>query len=272
MTPPPAPAELPDRPALRPGLHVVRRDDRHLQVGVDPPYRLVVPDRPDVRRLLDDLAAGRPPAPSSDTARLVLADLVAARLVVDPHTDASRARDAAPVRVDGPADLRDTVRRLLEASRCVLASPTQRPAVALVMADGEIGRGVVDDLVGRDVPHLVVAAGVDGFRLGPFVVPGHTACLRCVDAHLGELDPRRAVVLEQVAGRRLPERATRRDPALLALVAACAARDVVRFVDGLEPSTWSATVEVGSAPLPRHQAWLRHPHCGCSWGDALDVG
>ncbi|MCW2766530.1 MAG: hypothetical protein JWO11_2489 [Nocardioides sp.] len=268
----PALAGLPDRPALRPGLHVVRRDDRHLQVGVDPPHRLVVPDEPDVRRLLHDLAAGRSPEPSTATAHRVLADLLGAGLVVGVDTAATRARAPALVRVDAPADLGDAVRRLLEASRCALARPAQRPAVALVIADGEVRRDAVDELVGSEIPHLVVTAGVDGFRLGPFVVPGRTACLRCVDAHLGELDPRRAVVLEQVAGLRPVERPSRRDPALQALVAAWAVRDVVRFVDGLEPSTWSASIEVGSSLLPQQRAWLRHPHCGCAWGDALEVG
>lgn len=275
MAPLPTSAGLPDRPTLRPGLHVVRRDDRHLQVGLDPPHRLVVPDVPDVRRLLADLAAGRPPGPGTDTARRVLVDLVDAGLVVDSPddaADAARARGAAPVRVDAPADLGDPVRRLLDASGCVLARPAARPAVALLIVDGEVRRDAVDELVGAEIPHLVVTAGVDGFRLGPFVVPGTTACLRCVDAHLGELDPRRAVVLEQVANVRPGERLARRDPALLALVTAWVARDVVRFVDGLEPSTWSASIEVGSAPLPHHRAWLRHPHCGCAWGDDLEVG
>jgi hypothetical protein len=34
------------RPVLRPGLHVVRRDDAHLQLGLDDPDRFVLPDRP----------------------------------------------------------------------------------------------------------------------------------------------------------------------------------------------------------------------------------
>ena len=53
---------------LRPGLHVVRRDDRHLQIGLDLPWRLVVPDEPDVQSVLDDLVSGRPPSPATPEA------------------------------------------------------------------------------------------------------------------------------------------------------------------------------------------------------------
>jgi len=43
------------RPVLRDGLCVVRRDDRHLQVGLDPPDRLVLADRPGLRDTLTHL-------------------------------------------------------------------------------------------------------------------------------------------------------------------------------------------------------------------------
>lgn len=263
---------LPARPILRPGLHVVRRDDGHLQIGVDPPHRLVVPDVPDVRRMLADLVAGSLPGPRTDSARRALVDLVDAGLVVDGAADPRPARAATAVRVDAPARLGDPVRRLLEASGCPIARPPVGPAVTLLLVEGEVRREAVDELVRSEIPHLVVTTGVEGFRIGPFVVPGTTACLRCVDAHLGELDPRRAVVLEQLANLRPSEPTWRRDPALLAVVAAWVARDVVRFADGLEPSTWSATVDIGASALPHHRAWLRHPHCGCAWGDDLDVG
>ena len=37
---------------LRPGLIPVRRDTTHLQVGLTPPLRVLLPDAPAVRRLL----------------------------------------------------------------------------------------------------------------------------------------------------------------------------------------------------------------------------
>lgn len=266
---------LPTRPVLRPGVHVVRRDDRHLQVGVDPPRRVVVPDEPDVRRALDDLVAGLAPRAATPRTHRVLADLVAADLVVDGTVDPRATRARAPVQVEAPGEVGDQVRRLLEAAGSPLARPGEAPAVALLVAAGEVRRAEVDRLVRADVPHLVASTTVDGLRLGPFVVPGHTACLRCVDAHLGEHDPRRALVLEQLADRRTPAPARAQDPVTQTLLAAWAVREVLRYVDGAEPATWSATLELGGsgdAELPRRRAWLRHPHCGCTWAEGLDAG
>ena len=60
--------DLPDRPALRPGWHVVRRDADTLQIGIDPPHRVVLSDSPGVRAVLAALRGGRRPARSRRTA------------------------------------------------------------------------------------------------------------------------------------------------------------------------------------------------------------
>ena len=98
------------------------------------------------------------------------------------------------------------------------------------------------------------------------MVPGATACLRCVDAHLDEGDGRRGMVLRQITGTPAPV-----DPATRAAATALAVRDVVGYVDGDRPATWSATTLLGPAPGLEHREWLRHPHCGCCWGDLLDL-
>src|SRR5262249_59908079 len=70
--------------------------------------------------------------------------------------------------------------------------------LGLVMTYGEPRRALADALMREDEPHLWVAAYPRRVRLGPFVEPGRSACLRCVDAHLGERDARRATVLHQL--------------------------------------------------------------------------
>jgi hypothetical protein len=97
--------------------------------------------------------------------------------------------------------------------------------------------------------------------VGPFVVPGATACHRCVDAHLAEGDPRRSVVVEQLAGIT----ATPGDAPLAALAVAWAVRDVEAYLAGRRPTTWSATVDLGLELDPRPRMWRRHPWCGCAW-------
>ncbi|GAB2444458.1 hypothetical protein GCM10027062_25310 [Nocardioides hungaricus] len=235
---------------LLPGLHVTRRDDRHLQVGVDPPWRAVLPDHPDVRRLLDDLAAGRSPTPTSPPARRALADLTSAGLLVAPP----RPRGAVTLVGSGAPE----VERLLRESGCTVGPGAE---VAVLAVAGEVPRSDADAEACAGRPHLVLGAHAHGWTVGPFVVPGRTACLRCVDAHHGEQDPRRALVVEQLAG--LP--AAPADPALATMAAAWTVRDLLTFLDGGEPATWSATVELGPALPPRRRAWERHPHCGCSW-------
>ncbi|MBZ5740680.1 hypothetical protein [Nocardioides mangrovi] len=250
----------PTPPRLRPGLYVVRRDDRHLQVGLDPPARLVVPDRPDLRALLDDLVAGHPLDLRTGAAQWLARSLAAAGLLqVDAPTP---PRPTVSVAGAGPLAVEAT--RLLGAAGVPVAHG-ESAGVALVLADGEPPRDLVDDHVrdGRD--HLVVSADAAGYRVGPFVRPGVTACLRCVDAHRGERDPRRAVVVEQLAGRPLAAP----DPALRALAVSWAVRDLLGHLDGRTPASWSAEVALDDGPLPRRTPWTRHPHCGCTWADGL---
>ena len=293
----PAPAGLPARPALRPGLRVVRRDDRHLQVGIDPPLRAIVPDEAPVRRLLEDLSAGdpgRPISPSDSPAAArclqtlhqhgLLVDAAALHRALATGEDRAAAaavfaqsgagaeevltsRTGSGVRVDAAPDVLQSAHRLLRAAGVSLADGPEA-GVVLLVSPGPLPRDALDPFVRDGRAHALVTPAGGGFTVGPFVVPGLTACLRCVDAHLAEHDPRRAVVLEQ-CGRLAPGPVEPRDPTLLALAVAWAVRDVIRFVDGEAPATWSATVTIGADAMPVRRSWHRHPHCGCSWGDAL---
>ncbi|MDN4174915.1 hypothetical protein QWY28_18275 [Nocardioides sp. SOB77] len=263
---------------LRPGLVAVRRDDGHLQVGLDLPRRVVLPDSPEVRRVLAALEQGRPPEPDA-VGRRVLAALEAAGLLVDPHprptatTRAARARhgdDAdrrlaaragATVSLDAPPGWADQATALLAAAG--LTTTRSGPGtVHLAIAGGVLARDRVDPCLRSGVPHLVLAGQDGGLVVGPFVVPGVTGCLRCDDARRGESDPRRPVVLEQLA--RVPAPAP--DPVCQALALAWAVRDVVAWVEGDRPSTWGAAYELGGA-TPVRVPVDRHPHCGCAWAD-----
>ncbi|GHJ59715.1 hypothetical protein NOK12_22330 [Nocardioides sp. OK12] len=303
--PPPSLPALPQRPRLLPGAGIYRRDDRHLQVGLGAPRRVVFPDHPEVRALLRSLespGAYADPAPEGPRASGALTALAAAGLLVgsdalddclrdarsagglDPGGVAAafceapvdaprrlRERARARVRVEARPDLRGEALGLLGASGVGLHEPAMGLDPTLVLLVGhEPDREVVDELVRQQVPHLLVTARLEHYLVGPFVVPGRTACLRCLDAHAAERDPRRAVVLAQHA-RRAGGPAEPSDPALRALATAWAVRDVVRHLDGERPSTWSATTTLGPDLAPDHVALLRHPHCGCAW-DVLAAG
>jgi nucleotide-binding universal stress UspA family protein len=274
--------DLPARPILRPGLHVVRRDARTLQIGVDPPARVVAPDTDGVRRLLGDLSSARPPQDLSAEAVACLSDLLAADLVVPAdRRDAmaaqfgSGAEDRLQARVDasaavrGPEPLVTRAAELLADAGLSAPDDPEPPTVWLVLSEGEPVRETLDDLVRQGAPHLVVTSRVGRLEVGPFVVPGSTACLRCVDAHRAEPDPRRHLVVEQTArvvAAGVPEP---RDDLLWSIATAWAVRDVLRFVEGDRPSTWSTSFEIGPVDPPRARDWARHPHCGCVWDQLL---
>jgi len=249
---------------LLPGLPVVRRDDRHLQVGIDPPRCAVVADDPDVRRLLADLRAGRAATPETQTGHRALARLAGAGLLDDLERRAERARSRAGVSVgvDAPGDLIHPALDRLHAAGLEVAGGAESPSVLLVLRDGPVPRPHLDRCLRDGTPHLVVSTEPGAVSVGPFVEPGRSACVRCVDAHLEIVDPRRGLLLEQV------DVAVPREPALHAVALAWAVADLVTWAEGGTPSTWSATTRLDAALDVRRTAWARHPGCGCAW-DAL---
>lgn len=282
--------DLPVRPTLRPGWYVVRRDADTLQVGIDPPHRVVVSDTPGIRALLRALRTGCRPERLAPEAVACLSALLAADLVVDadvPALDAAqfgasarprvRSRRSGLVGVQCAGPLRALAERaVIGAGLAVLgtpdatgpaapAPPNATPAVWLLVHEGEPARERLDPLVRDGIAHLLVTSAEDRVEVGPFVVPGRTACLRCVDAQRAVADPRRRLVVEQVtraveAGATVP-----RDHALWGWALGWAARDLARHAEGDRPSTWSTSFVIDAAAAPHEQRWARHPHCGCAW-------
>lgn len=119
-------------------------------------------------------------------------------------------------------------------------------------------------LVSAGIPHLAVTAGEAIGTVGPLVVPGRSACLRCLDLARAERDPAWPRILAQVAGREPDPPAC--DVTLAAAVAAQAARQVLACVDRAEPP---AAVTDGTLELVlpgwqwRRRSWRQHARCGC---------
>ena len=187
---------------LLPGLHLVRRDADHLQLGVDPPRCAVLRDLPEVRRLVER-ARGRPAPPATRATR-------PAGRWPRSSTPGSSCRDDTAARRERLRAARVQVRRRAEVAAGVTAllqaagrDPARRgppaPTSSCSSPTGELERGRLDPLIRDEVPHLLVRDHGHELVVGPFVVPGATACLRCVDCHHGDADPRRGLVVEQVA-------------------------------------------------------------------------
>lgn len=252
---------------LRPGIRVSERSDRTLQVGLHPGHRLVLPDDPTVRGALTLLGHGVGPGRLSLDQRDLLDRLTAAGLVAEADADLARARaaDRALVDVRAPSSVRTSLVRLLGESRVRATTGSAATVVVLVTIGAEPPREIVDELVRGDRPHLLLTWVAGRLRVGPFVVPGLTACLRCLDEHVTDRDPRHPLVVEQHLA---PDPTDIPPQADLQLALAWAARDVVSLIHGDCPTTWSATVDIGAGG-PVTERWRRHPRCGCAWGDAV---
>ena len=287
------------RPLLVPGAHVLRRRDGSFQVGLDPRDAVVLPGTPAVAACLQRLDG----SPVRASERGTVAVLEAAGLVVDERavipllarartraeaaltaaairahadgraTDVATARSQRPVSIarfghpDG-AGLVDRLRTLLDEAGLPI-SPDDAAVVAL-LGLGEPDRELADGWMRERVPHLHVRLAEGRATVGPFVVPGETACLRCLDAHHADADPTWPLLVRQYAAAvRVPRRDGTPEPLdpLLAMVAlSWAARDLARYVDGGRPSTWSTTLTLDPAHSGAEtRTWSRHPGCGCSW-------
>lgn len=159
-------------------------------------------------------------------------------------------------------------------------------------------------LVSEGVPHLVVTVAGWGARVGPFVVPGETACVRCVDLHEADAERRWGDDISvapalggetsdddaggepgsrgdaggtDALGAR-PEDGAPADhdgtglPVLVpqsstvaATAGALVGADVVAYLDGRRPATAGASIEVETLDaMPRLRGWSVHPRCGCT--------
>ena len=59
-------------------------------------------------------------------------------------------------------------------------------------------------LMSGDIPHVPLVFTASGAEIGPFVVPGRTACLACLAAHRCDADPAWPLLVAQLLGRPAP--------------------------------------------------------------------
>ena len=137
----------------------------------------------------------------------------------------------------------------------------------LVVLTGPTLPDLVDALRRDLVPHLALRTGEAIGVVGPLVLPGRSACLRCVDLRKASGDPAWPKVLAQATfGRLRPEAC---DTVLAAMTATLASAQVLAYIDrpGTVPAAANGTLEV---VLPDWQ-WRRRtwpPHAACTCGAA----
>jgi hypothetical protein len=133
----------------------------------------------------------------------------------------------------------------------------------VILADSH-RRDLPTALLRAGVPHLAATASEAIGVVGPLVVPGRTACLRCLDLARADRDPAWPLILAQLGGGGADPPAC--DAILAMAVAAQAAAQALSFVDrGIAATaTVNGTLEL---VLPgwrwRRRTWPRHEYCLC---------
>ena len=136
--------------------------------------------------------------------------------------------------------------------------------VVVLAHDAEPERDSADTVMRTGLPHLWVGVRELVGVVGPFVSPGSSACLRCLDAARTDLDPAWPALVDSATRRR--GRVPACDPVLAALMAAWAVQEVALWAGGQRVQTRDCTIEVPQGMGRVHtERYEPHPSCGCGW-------
>jgi bacteriocin biosynthesis cyclodehydratase domain-containing protein len=111
------------------------------------------------------------------------------------------------------------------------------------------------------LPHLVIAVEPEGAVVGPLVLPGRTACTRCIALRRVDADRHWGVVEMARLHHALTPSAV-----VAHLAAAHAAVHALSYIDTGMSAAVNATLHLSLADgFTRPRTWSPHPLCGCMW-------
>ncbi|MFC1412047.1 ThiF family adenylyltransferase [Streptacidiphilus sp. N1-12] len=180
-----------------------------------------------------------------------------------PRAAAARAavRRAAPGRPDDRAAGQ-------HAPDLVVIAP--RGDSAGLLADPGLSR----ELLHAGIPHLYAGVLETLGTVGPFVLPGRSACGGCLSRHRADEDPAWPRLLAQHCSGRSGRPgggagSAACDSALATTVAGLAALHSLMFLDGGSPPSLGGWAEVSMLDgSMRRRPLEAHPDCGCCWSPA----
>lgn len=154
--------------------------------------------------------------------------------------------------------------RLRDVSPTTRTNPAGQPDIAVLAPAGALDERDAAALLDGDVPHLLAQVRDTVGVVGPLVLPGRSACLRCLDLARSDRDPDWPTIAVQLSqGARS---APACDAVLAASVSAQAALQVLSLLDGQRPAAVDGTLEL---TLPdwrwRRRSWQQHAGCSCHW-------
>ncbi len=225
-----------------------------------------------------------------EVARRLLADLSAIGLLVDAAgpVDPFAALPDISVAIIGSGSVANELHRQLpdrvigvcqdvDRSASIVDIDVTASSVVCFLLRGTVADrtelAVADNFARRSIPYIVAGVGARSMRVGPFVWPGTSACLRCEDESRTDIDPHWpsvnvSLTLHNVA-------------AADGFGASCAANEVIRELrafaracagdrartgdgDGLLAVNEVREAECLGGPW-RRRTVARHPACGCGW-------
>jgi hypothetical protein len=243
---------------IDPSIPVVWRDSDTVQLGLDPELTRLGPLDFAGARGVAELVRGT----SMSRLSSVVGSEDAARRLIDlcgPVFHPPRPADLPRIAVVGIAPATDTI-----AGAWVGASQS----TTVAGSSGDVDASIVDFVLlvshfvvspmdiqpwlGRDIPHCAIVFGESSVRVGPLVVPGETACIRCVElAHI-DSDSAWSAVAPQMWRRRAAA-----DSTDLAIHAAAESL-------GMYPMGGGYSVRIERATFTRAVSpHAVHPRCGC---------
>jgi bacteriocin biosynthesis cyclodehydratase domain-containing protein len=258
--------------ALDPGIQRVWRTPDSVQFGVERPVLVLDAVSPAEERMLAALAAG---------VTLPGLRMIASRAGADADAPAALLARLAPVLaapartsptpplvvLDGSGTTAAAMSGMLRENGIEVLSGLawSDPAVSRADAAVIVASYAVDPQrharwLRRDVPHLPIVFGDSGVAVGPFVEPGASPCLRCIDLRRTDSDPAWPAMASQLYRSLQPGE----DRITSAAVAAHASAVLTaRLVRG-EPSVSgvSTRLEKGATAWVSRE-WRPHPECGC---------
>ena len=137
------------------------------------------------------------------------------------------------------------------------------PTRQLVIVTNGDSRQLAQSLTAAGTPHLMVTCTESVGRIGPFVLPGESSCLRCHDLTHTDRDPGwpRVVVQLDDDAEHLAS-----DSNLTLATGATAVLHLISWLSGGQPPSLNGVVELrlpngdsAQQPIPFHSA------CGCTW-------
>jgi hypothetical protein len=140
-------------------------------------------------------------------------------------------------------------RHAADGAELAMAVWQARPAAVVVVTEGRTPWWAGAPWQARGIPHLPVVLGEAGVVVGPLVLPGRTACLRCAGP---------AWRASRVCGTgSVP-------PGTAVLAAAVTTVTVLATLRG-DPSLGGISTEIGLDEVAvTHRLWKVRPDCGCT--------